>query len=87
MSVGRNRKEDAKRLGIALQVKNRAMMLATGQEEIVKTSSDLAQHMIENIDFVIAVLKDYGGMDVRFERLKNAPARCLSTASSVVTST
>ena len=49
---------------------------ATGQEEIVKTSSDLAQHMIENIEFVITVLKDYGGMDVRFERLKNArPAK------------
>ena len=72
MSPARNRRAAAGRLGLEFQKRHRAMMLATGQEEIVKTSSDLAQHMIENIEFVIAVLKDYGGMDVRFERLKNA---------------
>lgn len=63
MSRPQDRKEASKRLGIALQVKNRAMMLATGQEEIVKTSSDLAQHMIENIDFIVWVLKEFGGID------------------------
>lgn len=70
MSVARKRKAAAARLGIEFQKRYEKLVTAVGEDEITVATVDLAQVMYENIDFVIAVLKDYGGMDVRFERLK-----------------
>lgn len=58
----RARREAAKRLGIALQTRYRKLLSATGEDETVIATADLAQCMYENIEFVIWSLKSIGGM-------------------------
>jgi hypothetical protein len=57
------RKEAAKRLGIELEVRYRKMLMAEGEEQIVATSVECAQLMIENADFMIYCLKKQGGLN------------------------
>lgn len=57
------RKEAAKVLGIALQTRYRRLLEASGEAEIVAATSDLAQCMYENVEFVIWVLKVTGGLN------------------------
>ena len=72
MSVARKRKAAAARLGIEFQKRYERLAFAQGADEVTVAAVDLGTLFQDNIEFVIAVLKDYGGMDVRFERLKNA---------------
>lgn len=63
MSASRDRKEAAKRLGFALAAKYRAMIEANGEEEIQKAAIDLGGCFNDNIEFIMWVLKEYGGVE------------------------
>lgn len=73
MSPARARKEAAKRLGLKLQADYRALVEANGKDEIENAAICLGSTFQDNIEFVIAVLKHYGGMEVRFEKRSDAP--------------
>lgn len=62
MSAARDRKEASKRLGIALQVAYRRMVEADGQDEIQTAAIELGKLFNDNIEFVLWVLKEYGGV-------------------------
>lgn len=55
------KREAAKRLGIALQVRYRNMVTASGEDEIAKAVVDLGQCFNDNIEAIIWFLRDYGG--------------------------
>lgn len=59
----RSRRDAAKVLGVALQTRYRKLLDATGEDEIVIATADLAQCMYENVEFVIWALKHHGGMN------------------------
>lgn len=59
----RARRTAAKMLGIALQTRYRRLLEASGDDETVVATADLAQTMYENIEFVIWALKSAGGMN------------------------
>lgn len=59
----RSRRGAAKTLGIALQSRYRKLLEASGEDEIVVATADLAQCMYENVEFVIWALKYVGGMN------------------------
>lgn len=59
----RARRDAAKMLGVAIQTRYRKYLEATGDDEVVVTTSDLAQCMIENMEFIIWALKSVGGMN------------------------
>lgn len=62
MSVSRHRKEASKRLGLALEQRYRNLVLASGPDEVTVAAVDLGQVFNDNIEFVIWVLKTYGGL-------------------------
>ena len=62
MSAARDRKEAAKRLGVALGAQCRRMLEASGQEEITRTSMECGELFLENMEFIVWILKEYGGV-------------------------
>lgn len=62
MTASRDRKEAAKRLGFALAAKYRAMIEADGVEAINAAAIDLGACFNDNIEFIMWVLKEYGGV-------------------------
>jgi hypothetical protein len=76
MSVARARKEASRRLGIALEQRYRKLAEANGPTEIQTAALELGDCFNTNIEFVINVLKAWGGLEVRFEPMtKPAPAK------------
>ena len=63
MSTARNRRTAAARLGLEFQKRHRALALAVGEDEIAQAAVNLGSLFQDNIEFVINVLKAYGGMD------------------------
>lgn len=63
LSRPRARKEAAKMLGLAIQTRYRKLLEASGEDEIVVATADLAQVMYENVEFVVWALKTMGGMN------------------------
>jgi hypothetical protein len=59
----RARRDAAKALAVALQTRYRKLLAATGEDEIVVATADLAQCMYENVEFAIWALKHVGGMN------------------------
>lgn len=80
MKPGSNkaRKEAAKRLGLKLHRDYRGLVEATGTDEIQAAAIELGNTFNSNVEFIINVLKHYGGMEVKFEpltrRVPNVPA-------------
>lgn len=75
----RARREASRHLGIALQAKYRALVEASGEDEVQTAAIALGGLFDSNIEFVINVLKAYGGMDARFEPMtKRTPPIVLS---------
>lgn len=73
MSAARERREAAKNLGIALQVKYRQMIEANGEEAITLAAIDLGNCFNSNIEFIIWCLKEFGGVQqLPFERIRKA---------------
>lgn len=62
LDKARSRRDAAKMLAVALQSRYRKLLEATGEDEIVVATGDLAQCMYENIEFVIWALKHLGGL-------------------------
>ena len=82
MSPSRARREASKRLGIELQNRYRRLVLAGNDpDEVTAAAVELGQLFNDNIEFVIWVLKTYGGLiPPHPERLKKdigAPANGL----------
>jgi hypothetical protein len=63
LSKPRARKEAAKVLGIAIQTRYRKLLEASGENEIIIATADLAQTMYENVEFTIWALKMVGGLN------------------------
>lgn len=63
MSRLQDKKEASKRLGIAIHQRYENLVNASGNDEITVTTVDLAQTMYENCEFIIWVLKKYGGLN------------------------
>lgn len=59
----RARRDAAKMLAIAIQTRYRRLLEATGEDEIVVATADLAQVMYENVEFTIWALKSVGGLN------------------------
>lgn len=59
----RARRDAAKALGLAIQTRYRRLLEATGEDEIVMATGDLAQVMYENVEFTIWALKTVGGLN------------------------
>lgn len=65
MSIARDRKEASKRLGLALSKKYERLVTAgSDKDEITLAAIDLGNCFNENIEFVLWVLKTFGGMTV-----------------------
>ena len=71
MKPGSNkaRKEASKRLGLKLTQDYRALVLASGSDEIQAAAIELGNTFNTNVEFIINVLKAFGGMEVKFEPL------------------
>lgn len=63
LSKPRSRRDASKMLAVALQSRYRKLLEASGDDETVVATADLAQCMYENIEFVIWALKAQGGMN------------------------
>lgn len=63
MTASRNRKDAAKHLGIALAADYRRMIEASGEEAISQAAMTLGTNFNTNIEFIIWVLREYGGVD------------------------
>lgn len=70
----RARREASRRLGLALQARYRALVEAAGKDAIETAAIDLGNLFNTNIEFVINVLKAYGGLEAKFEPLTKVSA-------------
>lgn len=67
MSAARQRREKTKRLALALQSRYRALVEAKGADEVQDAAIMLGDCFNQNIEFIINVLRDYGGLEAKFE--------------------
>lgn len=63
------RKEASKRLALALQRDYRGLVEAVGADDIQNAAIALGDTFNKNIEFIINVLRDYGGLEAKFEPL------------------
>lgn len=71
MKPGSNkaRREAAKRLALKLQSDYHSLVEASGTDEVQAAAIALGTTFNANIEFVINVLRDYGGLEAKFEPL------------------
>jgi hypothetical protein len=74
MSPVRARREASKRLGLALQLRYMRLLEATGDDEVAAAAVELGSTFNDNIEFIVQVLKSFGGLDVKFETIRQTPA-------------
>lgn len=75
MSTSRDRKEAAKRLGLALGVDYHRLLEASGEEEISDAAIKLGQTVNDNIEFICWCLKEFGGLQqMPFQRRPKSSA-------------
>lgn len=55
------KREAAKRLGVALHVRHRNLIEASGQDEVAAAAVELGQCFNDNIEAIVWFLRDYGG--------------------------
>jgi hypothetical protein len=67
MSQVRARKEASKRLSLAIQSRYRILIEASGENELVIATTDLATILYENVEHIINVLREHGGLEAKFE--------------------
>lgn len=63
MSASRDRKQAARILGITMQTQLRELMQASGQEAIEFAAIRLGDTFNRNSEFIVWVLKEYGGVE------------------------
>ena len=71
MSPARQRREISKRLGLKLAKCHEALAEAQTEEDIQAAALVLGATFNEHIDFICAVLKDYGGLATKFPETKH----------------
>lgn len=69
MSHNAQVKAAACRLGLEVAKRVEATRLAVGEDETIKTATDLSMLVLENIDFIVFALKKIGGLNVHVEAL------------------
>lgn len=75
MTASRDRKEAAKRLGLTLQREYRELLTATGKDDIQATAIQLGDTFNKNLEFIVWVLKEFGGVQqMPFERQRSPSA-------------
>lgn len=80
MSASRDRKEASKRLGLELHKRYRELVEASSENEISQAAVVLGATFNQNIEFVIWILKEYGGLQqLPFERPNKALPKTPST--------
>jgi hypothetical protein len=67
VSAAKARREAAKRLALELQKRYRGLVEASGESEVGTAALLLGDLFNQNIEFVINVLRDYGGLEAKFE--------------------
>ena len=67
MNVVRQRKAQGTRIALALNSRYRALVEAVGQDEIQHASIQLGMLFNENIEFIINVMRDWSGLEAKFE--------------------
>jgi hypothetical protein len=67
MSVARQRKEKAKRIALDLGAKYRGLVEAKGEDEIGTAAILLGDCFNTHIEFIINALRDYGGLETKWE--------------------
>lgn len=65
-------REASKRLALALQARYRALVEASGEAEIQVAAIALGDLFNTNIEFIINALRDYGGLEAKFEPMTRA---------------
>ena len=73
MTATRDRKQAAKILGITMQAQLRELQQANGQQAIEFAAIRLGDTFNRNADFIIWVLKEFGGVD-QMPYPRNPPA-------------
>jgi hypothetical protein len=63
MSAARDRKQAAKVLGITMQAQLRALVDAEGTDAIQMAAIQLGDTFNRNSEFIVWVLKEYGGVE------------------------
>lgn len=66
------RKEASKRLGLKLMKDYRALAEAAGTDDIQAAAIELGNTFNTNVEFIINVLRHYGGLEASFEPLTKA---------------
>jgi hypothetical protein len=86
VSVGRARREASKRLALSLQMQYRLLAEARSEAEVQAAAIELGDTFNTNIEFIINVLRDYGGLEAKFEPMTRrvGPANDVSIAPPVV---
>lgn len=74
MNAARARRERSKRIALALQADYKALIEARGQDEIQNAAIVLGDRFNTNVDFIINVLRDYGGLEAKFDAEPRVPA-------------
>lgn len=69
MSALRARKDHAKRVGVALTNDYRALVEASGPDEVQVAAIQLGNTFNTNIEFIINVMKAYGGLRPSFDSM------------------
>jgi len=67
VSPTRARKEASKRLALKLQSDYRALVEASDTDAVQTAAIILGDTFNSNIEFIINVLRDYGGLEAKFE--------------------
>lgn len=67
MSKNPQVKAAACRLGLEIASRVEATRLAVGENETIKTATDLSMVVLDNIDFIVYALKKVGGLNVSVE--------------------
>lgn len=75
MSAARQRKAQACRIGLKIESDYRALVEAVGEEQVQIAAIKLGDTFNSNIEFIINVLRDYGGLQAKFEPMtKTSPS-------------
>jgi hypothetical protein len=72
MSHNQQVKASACRLALAIAERVEATRLAVGEDETIKTATDLSMAVLENIDFIVFALRKVGGLSASVEPLSPA---------------
>lgn len=85
MSVARVRKEATKRLALKLQSDYRALVEASDEAGVQAAAIVLGDTFNSNIEWIINVLRDYGGLKATFEPLTTAKPSLPKTPAILLT--